>query len=802
MFVVYSLLIVTLIYLLSAVVFECVFISFDKYHLPVIGRIGLGYVLSYFYFSLAWKCIPMPWVWLTFGFVLLLSVLSRKAFNLGSLVALLKLRTKPYLITYIWIFLLANVFFLPNHISGCYGPFSEAGGDVTVYAHGAKYFFDHDFPVYGIKNLLTIAKEITSTPLDQPIQDLLRSESFDPQKGNPPAADSTGYLLWIVARYPSFQFAPTGMWSGLTGSTNYPAFFGTLGFLYSGIILFMWSLFRIWGRKPAALGALLALSSLGLVSVPYNCYLIQTECLFIFGLMVHLVIKVRISSFDGLLAYLPLCCIVMASYTHYIAVLFPLLLLAATQPRIYQNIFIDSRRYLMNSAIRKAIPKIWLLIISIFFLFPLVVDILVTSRGMVSIVLNAIKHIRGAHASQNVYFGIPKQLFSAQNFEMITGFISQQHFPPFVAPHPFLDILGTIFVFFTLGLSILGGCLWWPTLRRAQDDSAWKPFLLYLACGASVSLSILMTQQSLYTQAKGSQNTILAFYIFFLMPFVVTNSTAKYSRKFLNITILLLFICFFIPLLFARITFLDRLAYGLDRSAILGPDYIRESLRILQSDENPFVLIEPRKSVDTYFSNQPFFGSRCIPTKDLILQYYFKPEQGKYLGHKEERISSEFITENDVSHLWILAPYRLSDGQSIFNGPYHRYEWYAFKLIESKIPRILLFGSYYEYFYSRFEHLEPNSEIVNFSYLRNGTVMLFIPPGEDFSASFVIKPRGNTTLEDIAQELAAQAKHRDGMSIDAHAQYLKVTIFYSKTNAPQFVPVFKCSKECMFGPLM
>ena len=90
--------------------------------------------------------MPITWAWI-FGICILATfVASYSRAELKAWLSWGKHVVKSYLPLFGWYLLVANVFLIPLHIGKNYGPFTEGGGDVSVYADLSKYLTDHSLP--------------------------------------------------------------------------------------------------------------------------------------------------------------------------------------------------------------------------------------------------------------------------------------------------------------------------------------------------------------------------------------------------------------------------------------------------------------------------------------------------------------------------------------------------------------------------------------------------------------------------------------------------------------------------------
>ena len=54
----------------------------------------------------------------------------------------------------------ANLFFIPLHIAGHYGPFSERGGDITIYSDVAKRLTDFNLNAVGLNESASLKERL------------------------------------------------------------------------------------------------------------------------------------------------------------------------------------------------------------------------------------------------------------------------------------------------------------------------------------------------------------------------------------------------------------------------------------------------------------------------------------------------------------------------------------------------------------------------------------------------------------------------------------------------------------------
>ena len=86
------------------------------------------------------------------------------------------------------------------------------------------------------------------------------------------------------------------------------------------------------------------------------------------------------------------------------------------------------------------------------------------------------------------------------------------------------------------------------------------------------------------------------------------------------------------------------------------------------------------------------------------------------------------------------------------------YTWTSQRLVDKKEPDILLFGYDYERnFGERALGLATNTT-GNFSYLRNGAAMLYLPSGNEGSLQVTLEPRDENSYEGMVKEVGDRLK--------------------------------------------
>ena len=269
----------------------------------------------------------------------------------------------------------------------------------------------------------------------------------------------------------------------------------------------------------------------------------------------------------------------------------------------------------------------------------------------------------------------------------------------------------------------------------------------------------MMIQTTLYTQAKGAQYLLLCLYFVMLLPFAALYKSfgpIKLRNPFKKIELsnkVVATSTFFVLLLFVFSTFLwvprviyaYRIGHHKDRSTVMEPSFFAEARKIKAEDKNAFVLFEPRNSSDTIFPFQAFAGYKLVPTRHLILEQLFPGDRGG-TGHRVYKLPSDFVSPDDIPYLWSLTAIKEKQG---------KYRWKAKRLIRKTTPQLIFTGYDYQRDFavkSRFKRkdlVSKPAESGMFSYLRNGTVMIYLPPGGPYHLEIKVFNRDGTNLEEF-----------------------------------------------------
>lgn len=723
--------------------------------LPASLRLTAGYLLIQIFFAASFKFFSIQTCWALAGAILVIRLIQRRKIPLKTL--------KLFLSLGVGLFLSFNLFFLPLHLARNYGPFTEGGGDVTIYADTAKYIVDHHQPAWGLMDIMQKLGTIGNKPLDK-IGDNLSPAPFDTQVGNPPQGDYASYRIVRSHRYTSAMFSRVALGSFLSSDNNYAIFFATLAFEYSLLLACALAALSIYGKRTAWLGVFIIGASHSLLSISYNHYFQQELSLLISTFLIGIIIF-KPTAWRGVWFSIPLAAVlVFAAYPQYIAVVVPFLFLVDFG-RIKKSL-----KFSVITWIFSVILILWLLVIipeqlsSMTSAFATSFELLKNTLGIgsKSLSVNAVQ--------TQIYFGDKLPIFSLKWISLFFGQASQQHFPPFVVRSPGLSakILESLCAF--SGISTLVASLLTINLLKNEKTGS-RLFYLYFVSLIVIIANQAVAQSSFYVQAKASQNLLVVLYLgLMLLPYGALACARPKSRLLPVYTSVLIMFAF--SLAIPRIYFLYRLSHQFDRSSILGPGYFKAAQYILDSDPNAFVLFEPRTSSDVYLSSQPFSSSRFIQTRHLVLDHAGGPINDSWYrpNASENLVASDFIASTDINHLWLLRAPSFSD------------DWKAQKLTNILKDEIILFGNQYERSDDRY-------------FLRHGTAFISLASG-DGPAFLEVKifPTPSNSLSAIQSELL---KWNPKLPIHILSDGLKINFEFNR-KFTNFEPLLRSDGELSF----
>ena len=814
MFLVHTLAIMVCIYTMSAVLAEVIFTSETEKKLPTAVRIGFSYFLSLLYFYGAWVCISIRQAW-ALGIVLLIVYAYGKLGNLFKAFdrAQFKKLLKKHLLMLGGFLFLANIFFLPLHWDRQYGPFTERGGDITVYSDIAKRLDDFNLSAAGFGEGASLEKRIDHIKHMLSVTYTEEYLAMPLELTNPPNADYQTTVMAFNFSIHSAIYTPFAQFHFLSGDNNYPTYFAVQAFFYACLIASALGFFRAFGWVPTIFAALLFIGSHSYVSSLYNHYMAQAMSVTILGLFLGAVRHVRLFSIAGLKTYIvSISTCWITNYNHFIPILLPLMTVASLY-WFYSNppILDDIEERPDQNWLHKAC---FYMGCGCLIIFALITHATALNNSLAF--FNGIMSSFQSGGSGGASTGNSLVLFSERWWTQILGFLSIQHFYPFVQESKLVQVVlpwGNIAAFsiFATGLAMVIASRLRPvsTASTVSNKDSWHLIGIYTALILTIVLYTPASQISEYTQAKSAQYLLPCTYLIMLLPLVIFfrsdksfwtyfRFNKKFDWKFIMVSAYLVSVLFFATtLLIPRIEYLNKAGNQEHRSSIMGPSYFSEAKKIVSQDPKAFVLFEPRNSSDIYFGNQPFSGYRVVPTQHLFLRKYDKSTEGSK-GKYIDALPSDFIEPEDLPHLWSLSS---KDKRS----------WQAERLVFRKSPNLYFTGHAYQKNYglkhrtNRFSASFDHEDQGLFSYFRSGTASIYLPPGGPYHLEVKVIHRDENNKEKsdlMANEIARMAKAGKFKSLTSMKQdgaIVTIEYLFEKSKSPRLSLVCRYDEEFWFS---
>ena len=818
MFLIHTLLIFVAVYTMSAVLAEVIFTSETEKKLPTAVRIGFSYFLSLLYFYGAWVCMSIRQAWALGIVVLIVYAYGKfgnifKPFDGAQFKQLLKKHLKL-----LGVFLiLANIFFLPLHWNQQYGPFTEGGGDIGIYSDVVKRLDDFNLSAAGFGEGASLQKRIHHI---KHMSNMTYTDEFKAlplELINPPNADSHGtlYALKFVVYTPIF--APYAQFHFLSGDTNYPAYFSVQAFLYACLIASVFGFFRSFGWVPAIFVALLFTGSHSYVSSIYNHYMVQAMSVTVLSLFLGAVPYLRLFSMAGLKTYIvSISTCLISNYNHFIPILLPLMTMASLY-WFYPKFTTPNQKEgkIKKGRLRK-ICTYWgwgsLAIFALITYIAAFKNSLVFFNKITAALLDPTTNSTMSPEGQ----GVTLPVFSEQWWAQIFGFLSIQHFYPYVLENKIVQIviplgLAAGFMVLATGLTsvILSKLKPCPILLEEPNKIDWHIIGIYTALIFTVILYTPISQVGGYNQAKSAQYLLTCTYFILLFPLAILfrsdknfliffRNGEKSDWKFITTSAYIVSLIFFIGALFIpRFVYLKKFGDQKDRGSIINPSFFAEIDRIKSEDNKAFFLFEPRMSSDVYFGNQAFSGSRVIPTRHLYMQRHKKSTSVAKATYVYA-LPSEFIEPEDLPHLWSLTS---KDKKT----------WQTERLVSRKSPRLYFTGHNYEKNYGlkhRMNKLNPSFDPNDqgmFSYIRSGTAQVYLPPGGPYHLKVTVMHRDETNKEKydlMSDEIASKAKAGKFESLTSMKQdgpVVTMEYLFEESNSPRLSLLCRYDGEFWFN---
>lgn len=737
MFLLHCLAVLTVAFWLCAAVGELVLRSPEERTLAPGVRAGFGFVIALAWFSAAWQFVSIPWAWLGGVALLALHAASGERPSLAT--------WRPYARAYAVFLGIAAVFFLPMLMSWTFGPFTEGGGDISIYADTAKYLVDHGLTERGLA-----APDLSSA------------------KMNPPLADYSVYRILAAGTMSSYLYTPYAMLSFLGGATNYAVFHGVQCLAYAFLIVACWDFFARHGRAVALLGTGCVAASHALVSVFYNTYSAQAIALACCALLLAAIPRIRLVSWAGMRTYGCVLVFIWVTYVHYLGVLLPIVL-AALGPFARGGAWRPRRLALASGAA----------------FFALLASLAVAGAMKsweIAKVLLAAALATGAPGAVNPYMGESVPMFGAKWLGFAFGIVSQQHVWPLAYELGVVTLAMHVAIAAGIACIVLGVFATVVAARAGALSDARRDVAIYALSIIAVAAHLYLARTSLYNQAKGAQNVLLLVYVVMVLPIAFAARIHGAWRRALVVTV----VAFAVLLLPARASFLLRFAGGFDRTSILEPSFYEEARRIRDTDPWALVLVEPRVSSDLYAANQPFFdGGRMLPTRHIVLKLS-DPVAGPY---GRTATMPELIGPAELPHLWMLHPVREPKWKTLTALPYvsrflprppYETTWKAERLADAGHATAILSGDHYE---RVSERTRATAAPPGFATFRNGAVSVFVPANTAATVEIEARP-------------AAAVEHGADAKISLAGDALKAEYALAAAPGPHFHVVARCREEC------
>jgi hypothetical protein len=761
-------------------------------------RVGFGFMLVLAYFSAAWQVASITQAWIA-GLALAALYAWGRFGRPGAARAAGACRElwRDYRRAFAGFLVGALAFFAPLVATWNFGPFTEGGGDVSIYADTTKYLVDRDLTEFGLpsRSLDDLAANLREVGRQG---GGVRVGADKSPLANPPAPEYPAHRIVYTRTMSPFLYAQFATFSFLSGATNYHVYYGIQAFVYAALLMAAWSFFARYGPRVALAGVVLTGASHGLVSIFYNTYSAQGIALLTSALVVAALAHVRIPSWAALRTYGAVLLVTWITYVHYLAVLLPMAMVAlvaapaataaaAREPlrwpgRIAAGVFAAACASLAWAGMLKSVE----------------IALVLTRTALTE---------SQPRADSLLYMGMPIRAFGTQWLAFVSGIASQQHFLPFVKDYPWVPGMLQAGAFaaaaaFALGLVVMAR---WALARRG---SPWRPVLhdagVYVAALFTIAIHLVLVRTSLYTQAKGAQNILVLVYVVLLLPLALAwrdlpRTPGARALEGANAAALAAFIGLAAIL---QSVFGYRMGLGLDRSAILEPSFFSEARRIRERDPQAFVLFEPRKSADLYTSNQAFFGLRSVPTRELILQKARLLPAGNYDVTTANAI--EFVEPADLAHTWTLRsqsavrwPLLMRFPDKIPQMPYV-YRWSAQRLADSPVPVLVLAGDTFERPYGdRNVGAVPSGRIATFNFMRNGIAALYLPAGRAAAVEVELQPRegGYAALEAEARQRVDRGELGPEAAMTADGNVVRISYRFAAAQAAALRIVARCKGE-------
>lgn len=789
MFLLHALLVLCVIYWISALIAETVMTTEAERKLAPVIRVGYGFFIILAYFLGAWLYLSIQQAWVLGVILLLLYALGNKTLclnrnGLSLLIKIIKMHLKSFTVIMIG----SLIFFAPLLISTNSGPFTEGGGDISIYSDTAKYMYNahltgQNSESCNVSDLKDNVRKIFKPTISKDLK-----ISYDESRINPPAAEYQTYRIRVnnqgIGDSPfNFMSLPYVVFEFLGGYTNYPVYYGIQAFLYLLLLSGIWYFFEKFGRKIAGIAILLVAASHGLISVFYNMYSMHAIALASTGLILPALSTVRLFSRAGFRTFGSIFLIIYITYPHFLLVILPLILGVTIFAGCQRKIDTISKRHSLFATFS-----------TIFFLFFWFTTIWIGSSWTLKFIKSMIAALFTIDTDRAMYLGDALSIFSVKWLSFVFGILSQQHFSPFVIELNYIKYFADFNIITGLAVIVMGAFI----MLKAQlssciskDDKRFY-LVIYTVSICIIIMQLLASKSSLYTQAKGAQNVLILLYLVMILPLgvgVIALKNGLNIKKYLASLSMALIV--FIPtLLVIKIIYTVKLSYSRDRSVTLENSYFREAQRVIKEDKNAYVLVEPRKSSDVYLINQAFFGTRMMPTRHLRMNSVHLNESGNWETKYEA--AQDLIHITDIPHLWLLSA---KCKPATYFSSRENCIWKSEKLSDQKSPLVMLFADDYNRNIRERKASKASENLEVFSYVRYGSAILYIPAGGGV-VEVAMQPDNDNSFKEMAKELMERKNNNEfGKNVilnsDGHTLKLIYTFLQKDTPTMQLIAFYK-----------
>ena len=744
MFILHALCVSALVYLVAAVVSEVVLTSPEERSLSPIVRTGFGLVIALVFFSAAWLLMPaLHAAGYGLGLLVLCAYVNRTFLVDGGAREAMQRSVVSHLRALPVVLGIGVVFFAPLFIAWNFGPFTEGGGDISIYADTAKYLYDGGLTEYGFtfggpSHYWSNLKDAIGIDMYD------RHAAIDYDLLNPPRAESAAYRILLARVMCPFFYAPYALFGFAAGDTNYPVFYGFLALVYAIVVGAVWHFTRPFGRGIALVSTALVMASHGIASIFYNVYAAQSLSLAISALILAALPSVRPLSWAGFRTYGSVLIYTLGCYTHYLAVIAPM---------VFAGLFLRRQVAGGRTERRSRLRRAALAMIAVVYVFALLLMV-IGSKESVALLLS----VAGGKFGQqhNPYMGDAAPVFSLRWNDFTLGVLSQQHFKPFMGEVRWVMITAAAAALAGFTALAVGAA----TMARVVREAGWRHrecinyALIYAAAALVCVVNLAAVGASLYTQAKGAQNILVYVYAAMFIPLALAwrHLYPMPRGRLWFVAAAATIVAFLASMAIIRGEQAVRLGFGVDRSGVTEPSFFAEARRIREADPQGFVLVEPRNSADLYTTVQPFFRARSVPVRHLVLQTISFPTQP---ASEATRVTTvvmvpDLIEPADVSHLWYLASVREPRAWSITG---YGFTWKAQRLADSRAPMLLLSAHDFERDFGKRAVASGAAQQALFSYVRNGAGMVYVPPGVSGGVTARLEARNPADRPAMVKEL-------------------------------------------------